>query len=113
MDYWTGPSLTQRYHNDQSLRPQVPEPYSSGGQPTEDSAGGQREAGRVNQTAARDDGTLTVACRGFGEGAPWVVALRDQDTQLLVAMESVLDSTLTGALQQVRTLCNLAIPNLL
>ena len=113
LDYWTGVGLTHLCHDDQGPQLQVPEPGSSSGETAEDSADGHREPDRVNYTAAGDDGSVTVACRGFGEGAPWVVALRDQDTQLLVAMESVLDSTLTGALQQVRTLSDLAIPNLL
>ena len=55
---------------------------------------------------------LSLACRGFGEGAPWVVARQEAGRQLLVAMETVPDSTLPGVAAHVQRLCDAAVPGM-
>lgn len=55
---------------------------------------------------------LSLACRGFGEGAPWVVARQEAGRQLLVAMETVPDSTLPGVTAHVQRLCDAAAPGM-
>ena len=100
VDYWSG--------GEEAVRPHL------GDSPAGPSHAQTDDHHHLHQETATIGGPVTVACRGFGEGAPWVVAVRDDDgAQILMAMETVLDSTLTGAMQQARKLCDAAIPFLL
>jgi hypothetical protein len=55
-------------------------------------------------------GRTVLACRGFGETAPWVIAKSESGRQLLVAMETVPDPTLHGMTLHAQRLCDVAAP---
>ncbi|GAX77482.1 hypothetical protein CEUSTIGMA_g4926.t1 [Chlamydomonas eustigma] len=55
-------------------------------------------------------GRTVMACRGYGETAPWVIAKYESGRQMLVVMETVPDPTLNGMTVHVQRLCDVAAP---
>lgn len=55
---------------------------------------------------------MTVACRSFGEAAPWFVARQESGRQILVTMETAPDPTLHGMMSHVQKLTESAAPGM-
>jgi len=55
---------------------------------------------------------MTVACRSFGEAAPWFVARQESGRQMLVAMETVPDQSLSGVMNHAQKLADSAAPGM-
>lgn len=58
----------------------------------------------------QQSGHVAVACRGYADGSAWVVARREGSKQLLVAMESVPDTSLGGAMAHAQKLVDASVP---